>query len=48
MRLRFEENLMQVEIAARIGRSQMHVSRIIAASLERLHHYASAPLASAA
>jgi RNA polymerase sigma-B factor len=48
MRLRFDENLMQVEIAARIGRSQMHVSRTIAASLEKLHHYASAPLASAA
>jgi RNA polymerase sigma-B factor len=46
MRMRFEENLMQVEIAARIGRSQMHVSRIIAASLEKLHAYASAPLAS--
>jgi RNA polymerase sigma-B factor len=48
MRLRFEENLMQVEIAARIGRSQMHVSRMIAASLEKLHRYASAPLASPA
>jgi RNA polymerase sigma-B factor len=42
MRLRFEENMLQSEIASRIGRSQMHVSRVIAASLEKLHVYATA------
>ncbi len=36
LRLRFQEDLTQSEIAARIGVSQMHVSRIIRASLERL------------
>jgi RNA polymerase sigma-B factor len=36
LRLRFEEDLHQIEIASRIGCSQMHVSRIIRASLDRL------------
>ena len=36
LRLRFEEDLTQSEIAERIGVSQMHVSRLIRASLERL------------
>lgn len=45
MRLRFEENMVQSEIAARIGRSQMHVSRVIAASLDKLHLYATACVA---
>ena len=36
LRLRFQEDLTQSEIAARIGVSQMHVSRIIRAALERL------------
>jgi RNA polymerase sigma-B factor len=41
LRLRFEEDLLQSEIAARVGCSQMHVSRIIRASLERLYAYGS-------
>jgi RNA polymerase sigma-B factor len=40
LRLRFEEDLLQSEIAARVGCSQMHVSRIIRSSLERLYAYA--------
>jgi RNA polymerase sigma-B factor len=40
LRLRFEEDLPQSEIAARLGWSQMQISRIIRASLERLHAYA--------
>jgi DNA-directed RNA polymerase specialized sigma subunit len=34
--LRFELDLVQSQIAAAVGRSQMHVSRILAASLEAL------------
>jgi RNA polymerase sigma-B factor len=41
LRLRFEEDLLQSEIAGRVGCSQMHVSRIIRASLERLYAYGS-------
>ena len=36
LRLRFVEGLTQSEIAQRIGLSQMHVSRLLAASLARL------------
>ncbi len=36
LRLRFEEDLTQSEIAARIGVSQMHVSRLLRRSLEQL------------
>jgi RNA polymerase sigma-B factor len=36
LRLRFAQGLTQSEIAARVGISQMHVSRLLAASLERL------------
>ncbi|HVX23479.1 MAG TPA: SigB/SigF/SigG family RNA polymerase sigma factor [Acidimicrobiales bacterium] len=36
LRLRFADGLTQSEIASRIGVSQMHVSRLLAASLERL------------
>ena len=36
LRLRFEEDLTQSEIAERIGVSQMHVSRLIRAALQRL------------
>ncbi len=36
LRLRFVDGLTQSDIAARIGVSQMHVSRLLAASLERL------------
>ncbi len=37
LRLRFQEDLLQSEIAERVGCSQMHVSRIIRSSLERLY-----------
>jgi RNA polymerase sigma-B factor len=37
LRLRFEEDLTQREIADRMGISQMHVSRLLRTSLERLH-----------
>ena len=36
LQLRFGQGLTQSEIAARVGISQMHVSRLLAASLERL------------
>ena len=37
LELRFGEDLTQSEIAARVGLSQMHVSRLLARSLARLH-----------
>jgi RNA polymerase sigma-B factor len=40
--LRFAEGLTQVEIAERVGISQMHVSRLIRRALERLRVVASA------
>jgi RNA polymerase sigma-B factor len=40
LRLRFSEDLLQAEIAERVGCSQMHVSRIIRSSLEKLYQYA--------
>jgi RNA polymerase sigma-B factor len=39
LRLRFKEDLLQSEIADRVGCSQMHVSRIIRSSLEKLYAY---------
>ena len=36
LRLRFEEDLTQAEIAERVGISQMHVSRLLRRSLDRL------------
>ncbi len=36
LRLRFAEDLLQTEIARRMGFSQMHVSRVLRASLEQL------------
>jgi RNA polymerase sigma-B factor len=39
LRLRFSEDLLQSEIAERVCCSQMHVSRIIRSSLERLYAY---------
>ena len=39
LRLRFQEDMLQSEIAEQVGCSQMHVSRIIRASLERLYAY---------
>jgi RNA polymerase sigma-B factor len=41
LRLRFQDDLLQSEIAARVGCSQMHVSRIIRSSLEKLYAYGS-------
>ena len=37
LRLRFEHDLVQAEIAERVGCSQMHVSRIINSALDELH-----------
>jgi RNA polymerase sigma-B factor len=42
LRLRFEDDLRQIEIAERVGCSQMHVSRIIRSALEELHVQVSA------
>ena len=36
LRLRFEEDLTQSEIGARVGVSQMHVSRLIRQAVARL------------
>jgi RNA polymerase sigma-B factor len=46
LRLRFDEDLMQREIAERTGYSQMHVSRIVREALETMQELA-APHASA-
>ena len=40
LRLRFEEDLTQAEIGARVGVSQMHVSRIIRQAIGRLREAA--------
>ena len=42
VRLRFYDELSQSEIAARVGVSQMHVSRLLRAALERLREHADA------
>ncbi len=36
LRMRFEEGLTQTQIADRVGISQMHVSRLIRRSLDRM------------
>jgi len=41
--LRFFEGLTQSEIAGRLGISQMHVSRLLARSVEQLRSSADAP-----
>jgi RNA polymerase sigma-B factor len=41
--MRFVEDLSQVEIAERLGISQMHVSRLLARSLAKLHRSVEAP-----
>jgi len=41
LHLRYEHDLLQSEIATTVGLSQMHVSRVISSSLERLSAYAS-------
>jgi RNA polymerase sigma-B factor len=43
LRLRFEEDLTQSEIGARVGVSQMHVSRLIRQSIARLRDEAEGP-----
>jgi RNA polymerase sigma-B factor len=43
LRLRFEEDLTQSEIGARVGVSQMHVSRLIRQSIARLRDEAAEP-----
>ncbi|CAA9469810.1 MAG: RNA polymerase sigma factor SigB, partial [uncultured Solirubrobacteraceae bacterium] len=43
LRLRFVEDLTQSEIGARVGVSQMHVSRLIRQSIARLRTVAGAP-----
>jgi RNA polymerase sigma-B factor len=43
LRLRFEEDLTQSEIGARVGVSQMHVSRLIRQAVERLREEAEVP-----
>jgi RNA polymerase sigma-B factor len=45
LRLRFEYDMTQSEIATRIGVSQMHVSRLIRRALDRLRTVAEAPAA---
>jgi len=40
LRLRFHDDLLQVQIAARVGRSQVDVSRIIRSSLDKLSDHA--------
>ena len=42
LHLRFDEDLTQLEIAERIGVSQMHVSRLIRRALTRLRTVANA------
>lgn len=42
--LRFYEEMSQSEIAARVGVSQMHVSRLLRAALERLREQAGPPI----
>ena len=48
LHLRFEEDLTQSEIGARIGCSQMHVSRILRGAIARLQAQAGTELAAAA
>ena len=43
LRLRFDEQLTQSEIAGRIGVSQMHVSRLLSSTLDQLRKLASEP-----
>ena len=43
LRLRFFENMTQTQIAARLGISQMHVSRLLARSLDRLRQRVRTP-----
>jgi RNA polymerase sigma-B factor len=43
LRLRFQEDLTQAEIGARVGVSQMHVSRVVRQSIARLQDAAEPP-----
>jgi RNA polymerase sigma-B factor len=47
LHLRFDRDLVQADIAAKVGCSQFHVSRSLAASLEALHERAIGPAATA-
>jgi RNA polymerase sigma-B factor len=47
LRLRFVEELPQSEIALRIGCSQMHISRLLRRSLDKLRDEAERPGSSA-
>jgi RNA polymerase sigma-B factor len=40
LHMRYEHDLLQADIAMAVGLSQMHVSRVISSSLERLSTYA--------
>jgi RNA polymerase sigma-B factor len=42
LRLRFDDDLLQVQIAARVGRSQVEISRIIRSSLNKLSDHVAA------
>jgi RNA polymerase sigma-B factor len=42
LHMRYEHDLLQSDIASAVGLSQMHVSRVISSSLERLSAYAGA------
>jgi RNA polymerase sigma-B factor len=44
LHLRFEEGLTQSEIGARLGLSQMHISRLIQRALERIRREAEGPV----
>ena len=48
IRLRFDEELTQAEIAERVGVSQMHVSRLLSTSLQKLREWAAAEASVAA
>ena len=48
LRLRFVEDLPQSKIAEQVGCSQMHVSRLLRATLERMCEAAAAPIGGAA
>jgi RNA polymerase sigma-B factor len=43
LRLRYDEDLTQADIASRVGASQGHVSRVLRCALDQLHACAAAP-----
>jgi RNA polymerase sigma-B factor len=44
VRLRFEEDLTQADIAARLGRTQVQISRLLRRVLDQLHAHVAAPV----